>query len=127
MTEARLDDGGLRAAFEASMEVPCIREKLGETTFEQFADRVRGMKVLSFYVDGEPIGAAVFEGRIGHIGIAAEYQGKWATRGAVRAILREWGDRPLALVDARNDKAMVFTARLGLRPIQQDGYMVRFQ
>lgn len=127
MIEARLDAGGLEAAFAASMQTPCVAEKLAGTTFEQFAKRMEGMKILSFYADGEPIGAAVFQGSIGHIGILQKWHGRWATRRAVKAISDAWGDAPEALVDVRNEKALLFTARLGLRPVAQEGYMVRLK
>lgn len=127
MIEARLDRGGLRAAFDASMRTPCVAEKLAGTTFEDFDARVEDMRVLSFYDGEQPIGAAVFQGRIGHIGVLQAYHGKWANRTVLRAISDAWGNGPQALVDVRNDKALIFTAKLGLRPVRQDGYMVRFQ
>ncbi len=127
MIEARLDRGGLEVAFAASMATPCVAEKLAGTTFRQFAERVREMRVLSFYDDGKPIGAAVFQNNIGHIGISPEYHGKWASRRTMRAISEAWGNNPVALVDVRNEKALEFTARLGLRPVEQEGQMVRFQ
>lgn len=122
-----MDDGGLKAAFEASMETPCVAEKLKGTTFEQFSERVRGMKVLSFYAGEEPIGAAVFQGDIGHIGVLQKYHGRWANKGVMRSIMLAWGDSPAALVDVRNEKALKFTAQMGLRPVIQEGNMVTFQ
>ena len=127
MIEAREDKGGLLAAYEASMETPCVAEKLSGTTPEQFMERLSGMRVLSFY-DGEtPIGAAVFHENFGHIGIRRGYHGRWANRGVLREISRMWGESPAAMVDHRNDKAMSFTFRLGLTPRYLEGNMVRFQ
>lgn len=127
MIEARKDRGGLEAAFEASMATPCVAEKLAGTTFREFASRVRGMRVLSFYDGSEPIGAAVFHENYGHIGILQKWHGRWANRRVINAISDAWGANPQALVDVRNDKALLFTARLGLKPEEQDGYMVRFK
>ncbi len=127
MIEARKDRGGLEAAFTASMATPCVAEKLAGTTFRQFAERVRDMRCLSFYADGKPIGAAIFQDNIGHIGILQAWHGKWASRRMMRAISDAWGVNPVALVDIRNDKALQFTARLGLRPVEQEGQIVRFQ
>lgn len=127
MIEAKISPDGLRAAFDASMATPCVAEKLAGTTFEQFAERVRGMKILSFYDGEEPIGAAVFHGHIGHIGILPRYHGRWATRASLRAISEAWGHNPVALVDSRNEKALAFVHRLGLEPVESEGIMVRFQ
>lgn len=127
MIRAALDRGGLEAGFEASMQTPCVAEKLAGTTFLDFAERVREMRVLSFYDDDKPIGAAVFHDDFGHIGILPEYHGRWATRIAMRAIAEAWGASPVALVDARNTKALKFTAQMGLRPVEKNGNMVRFQ
>lgn len=127
MISARRDRGGLEAAFNASLETPCVAEKLKGTTFDEFAERIKGMRVLSFYDGDKPIGAAVFHDQFGHIGIDYAYHGRWASRSVVRAIMDEWGVDRAAMVDERNEKALRFTMRLGLVPVVREGYMVRFQ
>jgi GNAT superfamily N-acetyltransferase len=127
MTDARLDRGGLKAAFEAALRVPCIREKMAAVSFERFDRSLADAKVLSFYRDGEPIGAAVFVLGQFHIAIDERYHGRWATRKVIDAIEREWGRSPVALVDQRNAKAMRFAERLGFEKKSQDGNMVRFE
>lgn len=109
------------------MKTPCVAEKLKGTTFADFAERIKGMRCLSFYDGEKPIGAAVFHDQYGHIGIDPAYHGRWASRSVVRAIMAEWGPHREAMVDQRNEKAMAFTMRLGLLPVRQDGNMVRFQ
>lgn len=126
MIEARMDDGGLKAAFDASMQTPCIAEKLAGTSFEDFRERISSMRVMSFYDQEKPIGAAAFHGHIGHIGILPEYHGRWANRRVLTAIGNEWGSGPVAIVDKRNPKALRFVSRLGLRPMLQEGKMVTF-
>lgn len=108
------------------MQTPCVAEKLHGLKFPDFEERVRDMKVLSFYDGEKPIGAAIFRGAIGHIGILPEYHGRWCTRGVLRAIGHEWGSSPMAIVDERNPKALRFVSRMGLRPVLREGKMVTF-
>lgn len=127
MTETRLDRGGLKTAFDAALRVPCILEKMRGVSFERFDQSLRDAKVMSFYRDGEPIGAAVFVLGQFHIAIDERYHGRWATRSTIQAIEREWGEAPVALVDCRNAKALRFAVRLGFERKKQEGNMVRFE
>lgn len=126
MIEARLDTGGLEVAFKASMAVPCVARKLSGTSYAEFFSRVQGMKVLSLYSENKPIGAVVFQGSIAHFGVDKKFHGKWASRGTLKKLFDAWGDNRQGIVDVENFQAVKFAHRLGLKPVEQIGNMVRF-
>jgi hypothetical protein len=129
-TEARYDRKALETIFLASMQVPCIKEKLAGFTEQQFINALNDHEVLGFYRGDLCIGGCVWKNGIGHISILQAYKRLWCNRETLKEFWILWtrnGPHVKTTVDKRNPEGIRFLDKLGLKPTAISGYLITYE
>lgn len=108
---ARWTDEGLDAFVLAS----AMQARHFRIPLEMVREAVKGLPMLTFFVDNVPVGAAVFTGGETHLSIEPEYHGRWLTPKALREFRNALVRCPRATVRTDDSTARRFVERLGMR------------
>lgn len=107
---ARWTDEGLDAFVRAAEP----QAKHFRIPLEIVREAVKGLPMLTFFVDNRPVGAAVFTGSETHLSIEPEYHGRWLTPKALRELRDALVRCPRAKVRTDNAIARRFVERFGM-------------
>ena len=98
----------------------CVAAGLGSLDqSKKLHKALKACPVLTFYVDGAPVGAAVFVNNEPHIGINPEFKGRWLTPQALRMFRKALAHCKRALIRPGNAAATRFALRMGWKPAGQ--------
>lgn len=113
--EFNITEDILRAGYIASMENPLIERYIGNTTFDEFKEKLSKFEVWGI-VDTLPVGIILFEGNCIHIAVLKEYFGKcgFVIKKALKLALEKYGGL-IGLVDIDDKRAQDFNERLGFK------------
>lgn len=88
---------------------------------------VKGLPMLTFFVDNRPVGAAVFTSSETHLSIEPEYHGRWLTPKALRELRNALVRRPRAKVRTDNATARRFVERFGMTLVSDSGGWAKYE
>lgn len=93
-------------------------------TLAEIAELARGMKMMTFYNDGEPIGAVVIHESGAHIAILPQWRSKWLNTGTLQALRGALLHASRAMIAHSNDRARNFAKRMNWHEIGNEGNYV---
>ncbi|MFZ4761049.1 MAG: hypothetical protein ACOYLX_23020 [Burkholderiaceae bacterium] len=94
---------------------------------EAVRNAAQGLPMLTFFVDNQPVGAAVFTGSETHLSIEPEYHGRWLTPKALRELRNALVRCPKAKVRTDNAVARRFVERFGMRLVSDSNGWAKYE
>lgn len=102
----------------------CAELDLKGATPEYVERAVASMRMLTFYSDCKPVGAAVFHGDQVHVGVLPNVRGRWLNKSVLHEFRDALKNAHRALIATTNEVTRRFAERLGWKAAGKEGNYV---